>query len=222
MNLTKLALILPLLFVTVRVMDYARLTFLPAFYIFDKVRLQQICQEALASLDIDAPAQKIMEKTHTLLKKEYPEFIVDELRPEDWVFNNAGNAMGSMIILHASLTEYLIFFGSAIGTEGHTGTHFADDYFTILHGVQYAARPNASIAEKYLPGDQHHMPYGVNKQYSIPAGSFALELAQGYIPSMLPFGMIEVLTSTLDVASFAQTCVLTAKHMFGNILKGKI
>ncbi len=54
------------------------------------------------------------------LRRRYSGHILPSHQTE-WVFINAGGWMGAWYLLHASLTEYVIFFGTAVDTSGNSG-----------------------------------------------------------------------------------------------------
>ena len=66
--------------------------------------------------DVPNSYSKVLEE----LRRKYPGHILPD-QDIQWVFMNAGGWMGAMCLLHASLTEYVLFFGTAVDTTGHSG-----------------------------------------------------------------------------------------------------
>ncbi len=168
---------------------------------------------------IGRPIDALVPALHAELRARYGDHI---RRDPPWLLNNAGGAMGTMCVLHFSITEYLIVFGSPIGTEGHTGRFWADDWFIILEGEQWAYGSGELARRVYKPGDMHHLERGKAGGYRMPDACWALEYARGIIPSMLPFGVADVLTSTLDVRTLAKTFAVAGKSVVSELLRGKI
>ncbi|KAJ7587266.1 ERG2/sigma1 receptor-like protein [Mycena floridula] len=191
------------------------------WYIFDPAFMHELAQDAIAASPNDTAG--MVEHIVVNLTATYPSNkIALNTNSKEWVFNNAGGAMGAMYVIHASITEYLIIFGTPLGTEGHTGLHTAEDYFNILVGEQWAFSPGSFEMERYPAGSVHFLPRLTSKQYKMHEGCFALEYARGWIPSMLPFGTLDMISSTLDMPSFYHTAKITAREMGRNLLRGKI
>ncbi|TFK37332.1 ERG2/sigma1 receptor-like protein, partial [Crucibulum laeve] len=191
------------------------------WYVFDTATLHELAQDAIASSpnDTSGMIQHIVKN----LTDTYPSTQI-RLNPDssEWVFNNAGGAMGAMYLIHASITEYLIIFGTPLGTEGHTGLLSADDYFYILAGEQWVFSPGDLEMTRYPPRSLHHHPRGTVKQYKMHEGCFALEYARGWIPPMMPFGFMDTFTSTLDFPTLYKTVRITGREMIRNLLIGKV
>lgn len=205
------------------------------FYIFDPEKLHKLAQQALVANG----HLKIIDGKLIPIPQDGPnstraviDYIVADLRKtigthylaaeEEWLFNNAGGAMGAMYIIHASLTEYLIIFGTPVGTEGHSGLHTADDYFHILYGEQWAFSAGRLDHETYGVGSVHFLPKGTSKQYKFHRAGWALEYARGWIPPMMPFGLADTFTSTLDFVTLYHTVRISGREMIRNLLQGKI
>lgn len=236
-TLSFLAIFLALFSAVYRYLD-ARLE---QFYIFDPEHLHDLSQRAISTHGDDTRSI-VNFIVAELEQKVGPNYLSTE---EEWVFNNAGGAMGAMYVIHASITEYLIIFGeypicielsfhhfpfltalpllgTAIGTEGHTGRHTADDYFNILQGTQLAYVPGEFKPEVYPAGSVHHLVRGEVKQYKMDESCFALEYARGWIPPMLFFGYADTFSSTLDFPTLWATSRITAREMISNLLQFKL
>lgn len=190
---------------------------LEKFYIFTPEHLHDLSQRAITAHGNNTGAI-VSYITHELNEK-FPGGYIN--LDEEWMFNNAGGAMGAMYIIHASVTEYLIIFGTAVGTEGHTGRHTADDYFNILTGTQLAYTPGTFVPEVYPQGSVHHLTRGTAKQYKMEDACFALEYARGWIPPMLFFGFADGLSSTLDFPTLWRTTWVTGREMILNLIRYK-
>jgi hypothetical protein len=124
---------------------------------------------------------------------------------QPWVFSNAGGVMIQIKLLHASLNEYILIWGTAIGTEGHSGRNPVEFYDTVLHGEAWYGREGRFERDVYRPGD--HIVVGKRESTGIRVDDsvWMVEYARGPVWRLLPFGLADSILSTLDFATVVRT-----------------
>lgn len=187
----------------------------PLAYIFDPEVLHE-CAKAGLGMSFEDSLDRVTEE----LDRRYPGWI--DTGPRKWVLNNAGGAMGQMTFLHCSITEYIIFFGTPIGTEGHSGRYRTEVWDFMLKGEMWTYIEGERERTVSKPGDAAYLGADQAKGYRIPDHGWMLEYSRGPIPSMVPFGVADTMMSTLDVTTLSRTLVGYGGRVVKSLLKGKV
>ena len=184
-------------------------------YIFDPHRVHELVQAG-----VGVGHEEMFDAVTQALAEAYPGHIYTG--PRRWVFNNAGGAMGQIHLLHASLTEYILIFGTPIGTEGHSGRYRTEVYDFVLEGEFWCYVEGETKRSTFGPGSFAFLGPNAAKGYRIADACWMVEYSRGLIPSMLPFGLADSVVSTLDLRSTSRTLGQYAQLVVGSLLKGKL
>jgi len=185
-------------------------------YVFDPDHLQEVVNRHLGG-----PLQESFDEITAELDADYPGCIYS--KPRRWVLNNAGGAMGQLALIHASLSEYIIFFGTPIGTEGHSGRYPTRVWDFMIQGEVWTYLEGSCERTVSKPGvNAMDLPVGSAKGYRAFEDSWMLEYARGPIPLMVPFGVWDTLFGTLDLVTLGKTIGHYGGLAAEQLLRGKI
>lgn len=185
-------------------------------FLFDPHVLNEVRKKSVG-MPIEESFQYIIDE----LDRLYPGHIC---KKTNWIFNNAGGAMGQLTLLHASIREYIILFGTCVGTEGHSGRYASEVFDFVIKGTimnEYEGRftPEVNTPESDEP---LFLEKKVVKHYRIEKEAWMLEYSRGNIVKMFPFGTFDSIFSTLDVRTVARLVVQYGKLVIkGLFTKGK-
>jgi hypothetical protein len=131
-------------------------------------------------------------------------------RGQPWIYSIAGGAMIQMKLYYASLGEYVMIWGTPIGSEGHSGRHRVGFWDTVIDGETWYYAEGEFEKRIYQPGDRIYVGPGQACGMNFTDGVWAVEYARGLIPTSIPFGLADELLSTIDLKTAAQTVSLYA------------
>lgn len=129
--------------------------------------------------------------------------------------------MLEMKLLHASTKEYVMIWGTPIGSEGHTGRHLVEFYDTVLDGEAWYYQEGQFTRDVYAPGDHIFLGKGQSAGMHYPDHVWMVEYARGILPSLLPFGLADALLSTLDFKTALQTVAIYFSLLARQLSKGQ-
>jgi len=178
-------------------------------YIFDPDVVHACSMQAL---DKKKPA--MFDAFADAMEVHYPNLLD---RDQPWIYSIAGGAMIQMKLYFASITEYIMIWGTPIGSEGHSGRHFTGFWDTVLDGEAWYYGEGEFEKTVYKPGDRIYVGPGQARAMNFTNGVWATEYARGFLPLSVPFGVADEFLSCLDWVTASQTLSLYTDLIFQQV-----
>lgn len=179
-------------------------------YLFDPEVLGEVVR-----LHLGAPIEQQFAGVSQTLQRIYGDHVSPGQR---WMFSTAGGVMTSISPLHVSPSEYLLFCGTAIGSEGHSGRHRADLYELVMAGELWTYEAGSIDRRVHRPGDTATLLRGSANGSKLRPGLWMLEYARGNIASLFPYALADTAFSTLDFSDLKNQLTVSTKLMCKELL----
>ncbi|HEX2913191.1 MAG TPA: hypothetical protein VH186_20480 [Chloroflexia bacterium] len=180
--------------------------------VFDPDVVDQIAQRHLGK-----PMAEMAEAIGRDLQDRYPDYV-DVTMP--LVFNSSGSIMYQLKIFAMTPHEYIMICGSSIGSSGFSGRHPAAFWDTVLSGQATYMHQDEWEARSYKTGERIFVNRWESASIDFPDHCWMLEYARGSLVWLLPFGMVNIFTNTLDFYSLLRLIriylTLTSKYFRKN------
>jgi len=183
-------------------------------YIFEPEKLQVIAKRA-----VGLPFDQMVDTVVAGMAEAYPDHVTTE---KDFFFSLAGGITGMINVIHGSLSEYVLIFGTPIGSEGYSGRYSIDIYDILLAGEMYTyTENNPGQRVTHIPGEIAFLPKGTAKAASFTHNTWMLEYGRGPVPTCLLMGLSDAITA-YDGYVIGKTAWVYGRQVIRNLLKGKI
>lgn len=174
-------------------------------YIFEPDDLQRVVQ-----MHLDSPLEQRFNRITETLHDVYGAHIHPG---QDWIWSNAGGIMCSMQVLHVTPWEYLLFCGTAVGSEGHSGRHRAELWDIVVHGELRTFEPDQFSPKTLVAGDCSHLTPGATNGSALGPECWLMEYVRGNVPSMFPFALGDTVFSTQDLTDLRKMVACSTRLM---------
>eukprot|EP01138_Halocafeteria_seosinensis_P010193 gb/GECG01010410.1/.p1 GENE.gb/GECG01010410.1/~~gb/GECG01010410.1/.p1 ORF type:complete len:248 (+),score=17.48 gb/GECG01010410.1/:1-744(+) len=155
------------------------------------------------------------------LQQSHPTGISAVVQEHPWIFINAGGWMGAYSLLYSSLSEYVLLFGTPIGSGGHSGRYWAHIEDTTITGTFHQWPEGSTRKKTYGPSSTvvHRRWEATNVYWE--ADTWMVEYARGFIPSAMPFALADSLFSAQDVLSIWKSVKMYGQEVVRNMWSGR-